>query len=127
MLVLVNEPSSNQWSQPRLTHVAGIAVARRRVFVNEQWALPGQQPIRPLHPDAAPLDRDPSQLVYPRGTEAHTTDFDPAIRVFDRCIFDTVWTIGFPVGRAHAPDLQPVWSDERSAVYRVRRQSCPHP
>ncbi len=126
VLVLVNEPPGVEWSQPRLTHIAGLAIARRRVFANEQWALPGQQSIRPLHPDAAPLDRDPSQLVYPRGSERVSTDFDAAIREFSRCTFDAVWTIGFPAGRAHAADLRLVWSDARSAVYRVRRApACP--
>ena len=119
VLVLVNEPSSTIWGQPRLTHVAGLAVARAQVFVNEQWAMPGQQPIRPLHPQAAPLDRDPSQLVYPKDQKDRITDFDQAIRQFDRCTFQAVWTIGFPVGRAKARDLVPVWSDGRSAVYRV--------
>lgn len=124
VLVLVDEPSSKEWAHPRRTHIAGIAVARRRVFVNEQWAIPGQQPIRPLHPAAAPFDRDPSQLVFPAGDPYRPTDFDQAIAGFDRCTFASVWTIGFPAGRAHAPDLHAVWSDGRSAVYRVTPQAC---
>jgi hypothetical protein len=119
VLVLVDEPASTIWGQPRLTHVAGLAVARARVFVNEQWALPGQQPIRPLHPRAAPLDRDPSQLVYPRYKADRTTDLDDAVARFDRCTYRAVWTIGFPPGRVRARDLTPVWGDGRSAVYRV--------
>ena len=120
VLVLVDEPSSGAWLNPRFTHIAGMATARRRVFTNEQWALTGQQLIRPLHPSAAPLDRDPSQLVYP--PEYKTTDFDQAIAAFDRGTFQYVWTIGFPAGRARARDLVPVWSDGRSAVYRVTAQ-----
>lgn len=123
VLVLVNEPPSSDWSQPRLTHIAGLAVARTHVYVNEQWALRGQQPIRPLHPHAAPLDRDPSQLVYPKGSEYRSTDFDTAIAHFDRCTFQAVWTIGFPAYRAHARDILPVWSDGRSTVYRVARSA----
>jgi hypothetical protein len=117
VLALVNEPPGAQWLSPRFTHIAGIAIARRRVFVNEQWALPGQQLIRPLHPKAAPYDRDPSQLVFSPIPE--TTDFDQAIAGFDRGTFGYVWTIGFPAGRAKAPDLTPIWSDGASAVYRV--------
>lgn len=117
VLVLVDEPSSGAWLNPRFTHIAGMAIARRRVFTNEQWALTGQQLIRPLHPGAAPLDRDPSQLVYP--PEYKTTDFDHAIGAFDRGTFGYVWTIGFPAGRARARDLVPIWSDGTSAVYRV--------
>jgi len=119
VLVLVQEPSTGQWENPRWTHIAGLAIARRRVFTNEQWALPGQQLIRPLHPRAAPLDRDPSHLVYP--PQYRTIDFDDAIAGFDRGTFQRVWTIGFPPGRAQARDLVPVWSDSISTVYRVAR------
>ncbi|MEG3176646.1 hypothetical protein U1872_10430 [Sphingomonas sp. RB3P16] len=123
VLTLVDEPSSGQWSNRRFTHIAGIAIARRRIFTNEQWALRGQQLIRPLHPSAAPLDRDPSQLVYRPVPEQ--TDFDQAIASFDRGTFGYVWTIGFPVGRAHARDLTPIWSDAVSAVYRVDPRGSP--
>jgi hypothetical protein len=118
VLVLVDEPAADQWDNPRLSHIAGLAVARRRVFTNEQWALPGQQIVSPRHPGAAPFDRDPSQLVYPR-TVPGGTDFEHALATFDRATFGYVWTIGFPVGRAHQPDLVPIWSDGRSAIYRV--------
>jgi len=120
VLVLVDEPSLKSWFNPRLSHIAGIAIARRRVFTNEQWALAGQQLIRPLHPSAAPFDSDPSQIVHPAGSEDQSVDFDKAIATFDRCTFQRVWTIGFPAGRARAADLMPIWSDGRSAVYAVK-------
>lgn len=119
VLVLEAEPARTDWPVPRDTHLAGIAIARRRVFTNDQWALAGQQLIVPLHPAAAPYDRDPSQIVYPAGAGYQITDFDGAIAHFDRGTFDRVWTIGFPPGRAHAGDLSLEWQNGRSAVYRV--------
>lgn len=124
VLVLVNEPAADNWNNPRLSHIAGLAIARRRVFTNEQWALAGQQIVHPLHPGAAPFDRDPSQLVYP-ATVPGGTDFDHALATFDRATFRYVWTIGFPVGRTHQPDLIPIWSDGRSAIYRVSSRPSP--
>jgi hypothetical protein len=126
VLVLVDEPSLKSWFNPRLSHIAGIAIARRRVFTNEQWALAGQQLIHPLHPTATPFDSDPSQIVHPAGSEDQSVDFDKAIAMFDRCTFQRVWTIGFPAGHAHSSDLTPIWSDGRSAVYSVRtdKASC---
>jgi len=124
VLVLVDEPTTEFWFNPRLSHVAGLAIARKRVFTNEQWALAGQQLIRPLNPAAAPLDRDPSQIVHPPSSRDQSTDFDAAIAAFDRCAFQRVWTIGFPPGRARAADLWPVWSDGRSTVYAVDRAQC---
>jgi hypothetical protein len=117
VFVLVDEPSSGQWFNPRLTHIAGMATARRRVFTHEQWALRGQHLIRPLHPAAAPLDRDPSQLVY-RG-DMKSLSLDQVIAAFDRGTYRYVWTIGFPPGRRRAADLTLIWSDGASAVYRV--------
>lgn len=121
MLSLVAEPSTADWVNPRLGHLAGIAVARARVFTNEQWAIDGQQLIAPRHPAAAPFDRDPSQLVFAKGQPYAQTDFDAAIAHFDRGTFDYVWTIGFAAGRAHASDLALVWWNDGSALYRVTR------
>src|SRR3569623_932240 len=121
VLSLVAEPSTADWDNPRLGHVAGIAVARRRVFINEQWAIAGQQLIAPRHPAAAPFDRDPSQLVFPKGEPYAQTDFDSAVARFDRGTVGYVWTVGFAPGRAHARDLTPIWSNARSALYRVGR------
>lgn len=123
VLSLIAEPSTADWNNPRLSHVAGIAVERRRVFTNEQWAIAGQQLIAPRHPAAAPFDRDPSQLVFPKGEPYAQTDFDSAIARFDRGTFDYVWTVGFPPGRAYARDLTPIWSNARSALYRVGRRT----
>ena len=120
VLSLVNQPPAEQWINPRFAHLAGIAVARKRIFTNEQWgAARGQQLIEPLHPRAGALLRDPSQLVYPPGNGITPTVFDDAIASFDRGTFGYVWTIGFPVGRAKAADLVPIWSNGRSALYRV--------
>lgn len=118
VLVLVNEPAADNWTNPRLGHIAGLAIARRRIFTNEQWALAGQQLVRPLHPSAAPFDRDPSQLIYP-ATVPGSTSLQRAIATFDRRTFNYVWTVGFPAGAACAADLKVIWANTSSTVYRV--------
>lgn len=127
VLVLVNEPTLESWFNPRLSHIAGIAIARRRVFANEQWALSGQQLIRPRHAESRPFQSDPSQIIHPIGSDDPLGDFDQAIGTFNRCTFQRVWTIGFPAGRAHTTDLTAIWSNESSAVYAVKRgvAACP--
>ena len=122
VLVLVNEPCSTQWSSRRLGHIAGIALARRDIFENGQWALPGQQLIQPRHSGAAPYLADPSQLVYPASCDYRTTDFTQAVRDFDRTTFDFVWTLDFPARARLAPDVTLVWSNGVSALYRVAPQ-----
>ena len=118
VLVLVNEPAVDNWTNPRLGHIAGLAIARRRIFTNEQWALAGQQLVRPLHPTAAPFDRDPSQLIYP-ATVPGSMSLQQAIATFDRRTFGYVWTVGFPTGSACAADVKVIWSNASSTVYRV--------
>lgn len=104
----------------RLDHIAGLAIVRRDVFVNEQWALRGQQLLSIRKGAAKPYTGDPSQMVYGScGKEG--THFARAIAGFDRRAFDHVWTIGFPPGAVHAPDLALIWTNGRSAVYRVVR------
>ena len=94
------------------------------MFTNGQWTVPGQHLIQPRLAGAGRFDRDPSSLIFPPGGEGGPTDFEDAIRDFDRCTFDAVWTIGFPKGRTRSPDLTPVWAQGNSAVYRVRRGRC---
>jgi hypothetical protein len=118
VLVLVNEPAADNWNNPRLGHIAGLAIARRRIFTNEQWALAGQQLVRPLHPSAAPFDRDPSQLIYP-ATVPGSMSLQQAIATFDRRTFNYVWTVGFPTGAACAADLKVIWANASSTLYRV--------
>lgn len=119
VLVLVNEPCASQWASRRLGHIAGIAVARRDIFENGQWTLPGQQLLRHRHPAAAPYAGDPSQLVYPQGCEYQPTIFAAAVKGFDRGTFTHVWTIDFPARDRLAPDLRRMWSDDVSTLYAV--------
>lgn len=119
VLVLVNQPCASQWHDDRLGHIAGIAVARRDVFENGQWAIADQQLLRPRHPSAEPYRADPSQLVYPLACEYTTTDFRRAIQSFDRGTFRYVWTVNFPARPALARDVRLIWANRVSSLYAV--------
>ena len=67
VLSLVNEPSTAAWDNPRLGHVAGIAVARSRAFTNEQWAISGQQLIAPAPPCCGAIRPRPLATRLPKG------------------------------------------------------------
>lgn len=124
VLTLVDEPCSSAWSSDRLGHVAGLAIARRDVFTNSQWAIAGQQWIRPRYPESLAYRTDPSQLVYPKACEYRTTDLGEALRTFDRHIYRHVWLIGFD--RIAVPgDLVPVFRNRRSTLYAVRPAERP--
>lgn len=119
VLILVAEPCSSDWSSDRLGHIGGLAIVRRDVFTNSQWAIPGQQLVRPRHSATLAYRADPSQLVYPARCEYRTTDASEALRNFDRRAFSHVWLIG--LGRIAIPgDLMPIARSGRSSLYAVR-------
>lgn len=120
VLSLVARPCGGVWSDLRRDHLPGMAIVRRDVFTNEQWDLEGQQLLRIRHRAAAPYLADPSQLVYPASCPDIGSRFGTAIRAFPRAGFTHVWTIGFRPGAARAADLDLVWTNGTSALYRVR-------
>jgi len=121
VLSLIAHPCANSWSDLRRDHLPGLAIVRRDVFTNEQWALDGQQLLRVRYRAAKAYRTDPSQLVYPPACPAIGSDFATALRTFPRGGFTHVWTIGFPPGASHTPDLALVWTNGISALYQVRR------
>lgn len=119
VLSLIREPCASDWHSDRVGHLGGLAIARRDVFENGAWAIPGQQSLS-VREAADPVYRtDPSQLVYPASCEFQPTDRDRALRDFDRRYFTHVWLVGLP-GPVPA-DLQPVFRNARSTLYRVVR------
>jgi hypothetical protein len=121
VLALVDMPCTAPGGDERLAHLPSMAVVRRDAFVDAQWALPGQQLLTVRYPVPAAFREDPAQLVYRAACPGPGSHFAPAIAGFDRSAFDYVWTLGFPPGAAHAPDLALAWTDGRSALYRVIR------
>ncbi|KQN19564.1 hypothetical protein ASE86_14005 [Sphingomonas sp. Leaf33] len=119
VLSLIREPCASDWHSDRVGHLGGLAIARRDVFENGAWAIPGQQSLR-LRGAADPVYRtDPSQLVYPAYCEHKPTDRNTALRDFDRRYFTHVWLVGLS-GPVPA-DLRPVFRNARSTLYRVVR------
>jgi hypothetical protein len=120
VLSLVSRPCGGAWSDLRRDQLPGMAIVRRDVFTNDQWSLEGQQLLHIRHAAAIPYLADPSQLVYPSVCPDIGSNFVTAIREFPRAGFTHVWTIGFPPA-ALGRDLQLIWTNGSSALYRVRR------
>jgi hypothetical protein len=110
------------WADRRLGHVAGLVLARRDIFDNSEWTLPGQQLLQDRRPDAAPFRADPSQLIYPDSCRARQFTFADLVGGFDRAAFDYVWTIDMPARAALAQDVVRVAQRGPSTLYRVARR-----
>ncbi|SFN72991.1 hypothetical protein SAMN05428984_0446 [Sphingomonas sp. OK281] len=121
VLSLVSLPCGGAWDDLRRNHLPGMAIVRRDVFTNEQWALKGQQLLRVRYGQATPYLADPSQIVFPKLCRSFGSDFDATIAGFPRTAFTHVWTIGFAPGAAKARDLRVIWTNGESTLYRVVR------
>ncbi len=121
VLTLVARPCGELWGAQRQDVLPGIAVVRRDAFVNANWAIAGQQLLSVRYAQAGRYRVDPSQQMAAAGCSVGGPDFTRAIATFPRAAFGYVWTIGFPSGTAKADDLRLVWSNGRSALYRVAR------
>lgn len=121
VLSLIARPCNGVWTDLRRDHLPGLAIVRRNIFTNEQWAIQGQQLLSIRYRIAEPYTTDPSQSVYPTVCPDIGSNFDAAIAGFPRAAFTHVWTIGFPPGKAKATDLRVIWSSGTSALYQVAR------
>lgn len=110
------------WSLPVLDHVAGVAHARRSVFVNNQWHVPGASPLTVHHPAAGKFAHDPSHLVLADGCERN---FYPYLsEIFAELPYDAfthVWIVGELPGTIAVPArLEAVSHRGEGALFAIR-------
>jgi hypothetical protein len=115
-------PCEPSWALPVLDHVAGFAHARRSVFVNNQWRVPGASPLT-IHYDAAgTFAHDPSHLVLADGCDRHFYPF--LSEVFARVPYEAfthVWIVGTLPDAFEMPKrLERIPHAGTSALYAVR-------
>jgi len=119
VLALVYRPCLTPWSTIRAEHLPAYAIIERDAFVNEQWAIPGQQYLTIRYRDALPFVADPSQLVHPVGCEEFGHDLPHALVSFPRAAFSHVWLIGYRLPRPRLAGLVSVWTNGQSELYAV--------
>jgi len=116
-----------EWMQERRTHLPSIALARRHIFVNDQFVMAGAQLLGVHYPAAGPFHRDPSQMAVAddcvRRDWRRLTD---ALAAFPREAFDYVWVINPPPSdTVDYSGLTPGWRWQQSALYRINRTAQP--
>ena len=88
-------PCKMTWELPMLSHMGGVALARRNVFVNNMWKVPGVNPMTVDYPAAAPFEHDPSQFVHTGDCEEPLyPDLAQALAHVPRSAFTHVWIVG---------------------------------
>jgi hypothetical protein len=118
-------PCKPSWALPVLDHVAGFAHARRSVFINNQWHVPGASPLVIHYEAAGDFAHDPAHLVLADGCDR---DFYPSLsEAFARFPFDAfthVWMVGELPGSFEKPErLEPMPHAGKGALFAVRNSN----
>lgn len=88
-------PCKAAWELPVLSHMGGVALARRNVFVNNLWKVPGVNPMTVNYPAASPFEHDPSQFVHTGDCEKPVyPDLALALDHVPQEAFTHVWIVG---------------------------------
>jgi hypothetical protein len=121
VLTLVGRRCDEDWNAPKLEHVAGLAIARRHAFVNDQWAFSTAQLLRVTKTDAPGFIEDPSQMTIGKTcTSKSWRQIDDALTRFPRAAFDYVWMIAPPAfDPTKLTGLEREWTNGRDSLYRV--------
>ena len=91
----VVKPCDLLWAPPVFDHAAGLVLARRSAFVNDQWQQPGVNPLIVHYPAAGRYANDPSQLVRPdRCNREYRPSISSALNDLPRGAFTHVWIVG---------------------------------
>lgn len=114
-------PCRNRWALPVLNHLGGLALARRSIFVNDQWQEPGVNPLTVHYKAAAPFEHDPSHLVGADGCGNGRPDtLSWALKRLPQRAFTHVWIVGaVPDQLPVLAGLEPVAHAGQSALYAV--------
>jgi hypothetical protein len=119
-LVGLNCPDS--WRKSRIEHLPSLAIARKNVFTNTQWAISGGQLLSPRYAVGTGWDRDPSQFV------GHWNDcrIPMGSRIWNRAgqippgMFDYFWVLDVDPNTIPAiANTSVLFKDERSVLYRL--------
>jgi len=114
-------PCTEQWGLRVLSHMGGVALARRNVFANNQWQAPGVNPLIVHYPLATPFEHDPSQYVYAGECKrpAYPT-LSRALEEFPHPAFSHVWIVGpLPDPLLVPQGLKPIPHAGQGALYAV--------
>ncbi|QLC25525.1 hypothetical protein HFP57_11180 [Parasphingopyxis algicola] len=125
IVVLVPLNHDRPWRRERLEYAASLAIVRRDAFTNTEWDVPGAQLLRPLGGLGTPFNASPSHVIAAAGPDAEIgREIRRRIDRIPRDRFDYVWVIDFdPETLAMPTDLRPLYSDDRTILYRIERDS----
>lgn len=120
LATLVQRPCESDWQMPWLTHIGSLALARKQVFANDQWAYSGMNLLSVHYPAAGDFATDDAEIAYPE----HCQEFGPTVAQslarLPLAAFTHVWILGVsPERMPHRDGLKLVWKRPDAALFAV--------
>jgi hypothetical protein len=117
----INPTFYGGWMLDRRTHLGSLALARKRIYTNDQFIMSGAQLVQIRYPKALPFDRDPSQLIKPNSSDrTDWRNFSEAMAALPQSAFDYLWVIGKAQDKGvDYRGLTPIWRQNDSVLYRI--------
>jgi len=115
------------WMQERRTHLPSIALARKHVYINDQFIMAGAQLLNVHYPAAGRFFKDPSQMaVADNCIRQDWWRLADAVRAFPRDAFDYLWIINPPESAIVSyAGMEPVWRWNTSVLFRIPKTAQP--
>lgn len=123
---LVSIPCPTDWELASLTHLGGVAIARKHVFANDQWATGGINLLSVHYPEAGEFAHDTSEMIYPARCGVNSPTMHQSVAALPAEAFSHLWIAGMPP-RDHPrrEGFTRVWQGPNSAVYRIGSETAP--
>lgn len=110
-----------RWRNSRTDHLASLASIYREAWVNDNWAVPGLDMLRPQFRPARYFTADPSEFVWSRNCQrGRLRSVDTALKRAPIDMVDYVWLIDTGLPRRPDPRLRIVWQEGRSVLFAVK-------
>ncbi|TCM21902.1 hypothetical protein EDF56_101579 [Novosphingobium sp. PhB165] len=127
LATLVQRSCESDWEMPWLTHVGSLALARKHLFANDQWAFSGMNLLSVHYPAAGTFATDTAEIVYPERCEGDGPTLAKSLAHLPLGAFTHVWVIGVPLEAIpHREGLTLIWKRADAAVFAVTAGHEPH-
>lgn len=119
LATLIEVPCYSEWPVPWFSHIGSVALVRKHVFTNDQWANSNMNPLKVHFPEADVFATDDRQLFYPERCGLAPT-LQQSLRELPARAFTHVWIIGIkPSAIPRRSGLTLAWHSADAAVFTV--------
>jgi hypothetical protein len=121
LATLIEVPCHWEWPLPWFSHLGSVALVRKHVFANDQWANSSMNPLQVHFAAAGRYATDDRQLFYPTRCGMRPT-LAQSMRALPVRAFTHVWVVGVsPAAIPQRAGLKLAWRSADAAVFAVDR------